>query len=72
MVSLIHYSKMAIDSHLAISWLSVGKAVEQVSLGLFQGGGAKSLKFNETEQTPMFKHIDSFFSLFYCDIIFVI
>lgn len=34
-----------------------------------EGGG---LKFNETEQTPMFKHIDSFFSPFYCDTIFVI
>ena len=46
--------------------------VGQVSLGLFQGGGAKALKFNETEQTPMLKHIDSFFPLFYCDTIFVI
>ena len=41
MVSLIHYSKMAVDSHLAISCLTVGKAVGQVAAA---AAAAKSLQ----------------------------
>ena len=49
MVSLIHYSKMAVDSHLAISWLTVGKAVGQVAAA----AAAKSLQSCPTLCNPM-------------------
>ena len=48
MVSLIHYSKMAVDSHLAISWLTVGKAVGQVAAA----AAAKSLQSCPTLCNP--------------------